>query len=313
MQGKPGIYRQEALEHHNSVEEEGDVLHISPQWTQWTYWVLLSLMITGLLFCVLGTMGEYASGPAVVHFEGKVEVANHAAGLVAAVEVHPGQEVHAGQRLVTFASQEEAAALARLRQEHELQLVRFLREPADAVARQAISAARAELDLAEARWESRSLKAPCDGVISDVRVRPGQFLAQGAGVMSIIPAGASPVLLALLPGDRRPQLQPGQALRVELSSFNREYQQVPIEYVGDQIIGPDEAMRYLGAELEGALELKGPIVLVRARLPSRTFVSAGRTYNYFDGMSAQVEARVRTESILLTVVPGLKELLRHDR
>lgn len=313
MQGKPTIYRQEALEHHNSVQEEGDVLHISPEWTRWTYWLILGLVGTALLLSVLGTVSEYASGPAVVHFEGKVEVTSHGAGLVAAVEVHPGQQVRAGQRLVTFASQEETASLERLRLEHELQLVRYLREPADAAVRQTLSAARAELELANARLETRSLRAPCDGLVSDVRVRSGQYLNPGMGVLSVIPEGSQPVLVALLPGDRRPQLRPGMMLRLELESFHHEYQDVPIDYVGDQIIGPGEAMRYLGTELEGAFELKGSIVLVRARLPSRTFVSAGDTYNYFDGMPARVEARVRTESILLTLVPGLKELLRYDR
>jgi hypothetical protein len=54
------------------------------------------------------------------------------------------------------------------------------------------------------------------------------------------------------------------------------------------------------------------MVLVRARLPSPTFTSQGRTFNYFDGMLARADARVRQERILVALVPGLKGALGHE-
>jgi membrane fusion protein (multidrug efflux system) len=81
--------------------------------------------------------------------------------------------------------------------------------------------------------------------------------------------------------------------------------------VGDQIVGPAEVRRFLGPEIGDAVQLSGPMVLVRARLPSSTFTSKGRTFNYFDGMLARADARVRTERILVALVPGLKGALRN--
>ncbi|CAM3113759.1 HlyD family efflux transporter periplasmic adaptor subunit [Corallococcus sp. ZKHCc1 1396] len=310
-QPNPSIYRQEAVDHRNSAQEDGDVLHIAPEWTRWTYWTLLGALLAGGVYCILGTLHEYASGSAIVRFEGKTELTSHNTGLVSSVEVQPGEKVRAGQRLVTFTSAEEVASIERLRHEHELALVRYLRELSDDSARQALSSVRASMELAEAQLETRALRAPHDGIVTDVRVKAGHFLTPGVSVLSIIPEDAAPLLLALFPGSWRPQLLPGMTMRIELDGFRYEYQDVVIEQVGDQIIGPTEARRYLGPELSDALKLEGSIVLVRARLPARTFVRDGRTFTFFDGMPVRAEARVRTESILLTLVPGIKELLPH--
>jgi membrane fusion protein (multidrug efflux system) len=308
MDGKPSIFRKEAVEQYHRSRNEADILRISPAWSRWLYWVLVSVFVTGLLFCILAPVDEYASGLAVVRFEGRVELTSHEAGLVSSVAAQPGQRVRVGEPLVTFAAQEESAVVERLRREHESRLVRFLREPSHPEARQALSQTRTELELAEARLTARSLRAPCDGVITDVRASPGQYLSPGAGVVSIVPADAPPTLLALLPGYYRPHLRPGASLRIELAGFRHEYQELRIDQVGDQLVGPAEVRRFLGPGLSDAFALEGPLVLVRARLPSRTFLSEGDTYEYFDGMPARAEARVRTERLLLRLVPGLREL-----
>jgi membrane fusion protein (multidrug efflux system) len=119
--------------------------------------------------------------------------------------------------------------------------------------------------------------------------------------------------MAFLPGQYRPYLRPGTPIRLELDGFRYEYLEVKVEHVGDQIIGPTEVRRALGPGLADAFEFKGAFVLVRARLPAQTFESGGLPYNYFDGMPARAEARVRTESILLTLVPALKGLSTHER
>lgn len=314
MQGKNSIYRQEAVDHYASnTRDEGDILHISPAWTNWLYWLLLGVLCTGLCYGVVGTLNEYASGPAVVQLEGKVDLTSHGTGLVSTVEVKMGQRVRAGQELVTFLSLEEAATVERLRHEFELQLVRYLRDPTDAAARQALTSLRAEQELAQARLAARTLRAPSDGIITDVRVQPGQYLTAGVSVLSLVPANASPVLMAFLPGQYRPYLRPGTPVRLELEGFRYEYQEATVEHVGDQIIGPNEVRRALGPGLADAFEFKGTFVLVRARLPAQNFEREGQPYNYFDGMPARAEAQVRTESILLTLVPALKGLFAHDR
>ncbi|WNG58862.1 HlyD family efflux transporter periplasmic adaptor subunit [Archangium gephyra] len=312
MQQRPRIFREEALRHHEGSQEDGDLLRISPRWTRWTYWVLIALVVCAALYSVLGTIPEYASGPAMVKVEGRSDLTTQLPGIVASVEVKPGQRVEVGQPLVSFLSQDETASLERIQREFELQLVRVLQDPSDEAARQALTSLRAERELAEARQQARTLRAPHAGVVGILRVREGQFVNPGENVVSVVGDDVHVTLVALLPGGYRPRLEPGKPLRVELNGFNHEYQTFTIESVGDQIIGPSEVRRYLGADTGDAINLSGPMVLVRARIDSPTFTIKGKTFNYFDGMLAQADARVRKERILVTLIPGLKGALGHE-
>jgi membrane fusion protein (multidrug efflux system) len=306
------IFREEALRHHEGAQQEGDVLRISPAWTRWTYWTLLALLVAALIYSLVGTLPEYASGPALVKVDGQSHLTVDSPGLVASVDVRPGQRVQPGQALVSFRSQEETTALERIQREFDLQLIRVLRDPSDESARQTLTSLRAEHELALARQQARTLRAPQAGVVSDLRIRPGQYVTPGQSVVSIVGDGVTVSLVALLPGGYRPTLEPGRPLRVELDGFPHEYHTFTIESVGDQIVGPGEVRRFLGPESSDALQLNGPMVLVRARIPSPTFKSKGRTFNYFDGMIARADARVRQERILVALVPGLKGALGYE-
>jgi multidrug efflux pump subunit AcrA (membrane-fusion protein) len=306
------IFREEALRHHEGTQQEGDVLRISPAWTRWTYWTLLALLLTALVYSLLGTLPEYASGPAVVKVDGQSNLTVDLPGIVSSVEIHPGQRVQPGQALVSFLSQEETASLERIQREFDLQLIRVLRDPSDESARQTLTSLRAERELAETRRQARTLRAPQAGVVSDLRIRRGQYVTPGENVVSIVGDDVSVTLVALLPGGYRPTLEPGRPLRVELNGFSHEYRTFTIDSVGDQIVGPAEARRFLGPEIGDAIQLNGPMVLVRARLPSPTFTSKGKTFNYFDGMLARADARVRKERILVALIPGLKGALGHE-
>jgi len=307
VEGKKSIFRKEALEYHqNGLRGQGDILRIAPTWSRWVYWLLVGALGVGFLFCIFGTVYEYASGPALVRVEGYTHLTVPSAGLVATVEVQPGQRVVGGQTLVTFVANEEQSSLARIRREFELQLIRVLRDPSDQAARQSLTSLRAEQELAEARLQARTLKAPFAATVGDVRIQPGQYLTPGSRALSIVGEDAPVTLQLFLPGNYRPFLQPGMPVRVELDGFHYDYRELPIASVGDEIIGPNELRRYLGGELADAVKVEGSIVLVKARLPKRTFESEGRTFNYFDGMPARAELPVRAERILTLLVPGLK-------
>jgi membrane fusion protein (multidrug efflux system) len=313
VDGKPSIFRKEALEHYQQYRrQEGDVLQLAPGWTRWTYWGLMLMLGVGLLMCLVGTVSEYASGPALVRVERRRDVTAQGAGVVATVEVQPGQRVAAGQTLVTLQSEDELSALARIEREMELLLVRYMRDLTDQSARQGLTTLRAERELAQSRLAARALKAPVAGVVGDLRIQPGQYLSTGALVASLVEDDAPAYLLAFLPGYYRPFLRPGVPLRVELDGFRYEYRELPIESVSEQLIGPAELKRYLGPDLADTVETSGPIVLVRAPIPSRTFSVRGRVLGYFDGMPARVQVSVRAEPILVTMIPGLKVLFPHD-
>jgi multidrug resistance efflux pump len=306
------IFREEALRHHEGAQQDGDVLRISPVWTRWTYWTLLGLLLMALVYSLLGMLPEYATGPAIVKVEGQSHLTVEQPGIVSSVEVRPGQRVEKGQALVSFHSQEETVSLDRIQREFDLQLIRVLRDPSDEGARQTLTSLRAEREQAVARQQARTLRAPQSGVVSDLRIHPGQYVTPGESVVSVLGDNVSVSMVALLPGGYRPTLEPGRPLRVELDGFPHEYHTFTIESVGDQIVGPGEVRRFLGPEIADALQLNGPMVVVRARLPSPTFKSKGRTFNYFDGMLARADARVRNERLLVSLVPGLKGALGHE-
>lgn len=314
MEGKPSIFRKEALEHYqHHRRQEGDLLRIAPEWTRWTYALLVTLLVVGGLLCAVGSVSEYASGAALVRVERRTDVSAPVGGVVVSVAVKPGQRVTEGQVLVTLQSDEERSSLSRIQHESDLHLIRYMRDLSDVAARQSLTTLRAELELARSKLEARSLRAPVTGIVGDLRIQPGQYLAPGTQVASVVEDDAPVYLLAFLPGYYRPFLQPGMPLRVELDGFRYDYREVPIDSVGDQIIGPGELQRYLGPDLADAVKAEGPLVLVQARLPSRTFAREGRVFGYFDGMPAHAEVAVRSEPIALTLLPWLKVLFPHDR
>ena len=71
-------------------------------------------------------------------------------------------------------------------------------------------------------------------------------------------------------------------------------------------MAPAEARRYLGDEIADAVQFPGPVVKVEAHLPSDTFEAEGKVRQYHDGMLAQAEVRIRSERVLVTLIPALK-------
>jgi len=131
-----------------------------------------------------------AMGAALIRAEGRREVTASAAGTVAVVDVRPGERVAAGRLLVRLHDASEGAELDRLDHEFELQLVKSLRDPADQTARQALTSLRAQKELAQARLDERSVRAQQDGIVSDVRIRPGQHLNPGDVILTLVPPDA---------------------------------------------------------------------------------------------------------------------------
>src|SRR5262249_17721572 len=131
---------------------------------------------------------------------------------------------------------------------------------------------------------------------------------EGEPILSIIGDDARFTVIVCLPGQYRPMLRVGTPLRLALTGYRGSSTQLTVEEIGDQVVGPAEIRRYLGPELGDALPLEGAGVLVRARLPAASFTDGGKTFEYFEGMQGMAEARVRSESILLALVPGLRAL-----
>ncbi|MFO7568146.1 MAG: biotin/lipoyl-binding protein [Enhygromyxa sp.] len=296
---QPTIFRAAALEAHRSGDRPGRPLELVPLWTRLAVIVTVTVVIAAIVFAAVAEIGEYAQGVAVVRRGGRTLVTAATTGTVARIEVETGRRVAAGEPLIRLDAAVEQAALDRAKQHYERQLVEALREPGDPGKRERLASADAALQQAEAKLQERTIVAPSDGLVSDVRVRPGQPLTLGDAVIALEQADARTVVVGLFPGHVRPLLDRSDAaLILELEGFPDSRQQVVIRSVADEVIGPLEAMRYLGRDRQGALELAGPIVMVETELPSDRFVVDETEYRLFDGMQGTLEAKLRTATIL---------------
>jgi membrane fusion protein (multidrug efflux system) len=190
--------------------------------------------------------------------------------------------------------------------------VRSLSDPSDEEARKSLARLSAEHGLAEARLDDRSLRAPKAGTVSEIRIRPGQLLQPGEIVLTLLDDETPPSVVALLPGQFRPQLRPGGLVRFAPDGYSFSYQSLTIESVGDEILGPSEVRRYLGPELADALKIEGPSVIVTARLPKPSFDAEGKAYRFHHGLQGHVWVRLRARTILAAFVPALADVLEQD-
>ena len=199
----------------------------------------------------------------------------------------------------------EAMELERASKELDTYIVSWLRNPYDAMTRQSLGLVRARQQYAAARVQERLLRAPRAGIVSDIRVLPGQRVMPGETVVSLVMEGHRISVIALLPGNQRPQLRAGMALRLELAGYRGSSREMIIESIGNELIGPAAARRYLGPEIADAVPLTGPVVIVEASAPASTFEADGATYEYHDGMQGLARVRMRSERIISALFPSL--------
>ncbi|MBX7084203.1 MAG: HlyD family efflux transporter periplasmic adaptor subunit [Nannocystaceae bacterium] len=303
------LYRAEAVQAVRLRGEQGEVIRVSGAWTRAMYWSLVAMLIAVIVGVCVGEVSQYSTGPAVVRQHGRSDVAALGAGAVKSIDVEPGARVQAGQILVRLSDGVERASWASTRADYETQLRARLADPTDEAAGAQLTALRRALEASVAALETRVIRAPHDGVVTDIAVTPGQHVAGGDAVLAVVDRNAPGLeLVAFLPGGDRPQLQPGMALRLELGGFDYAWQDLAVGTISEGVVGAEEARRILGPQHADTLPLGGSVVMVRATLPSTTFESDGETYPYHDGMGGTAEVRLRDETLLELLVPALKEL-----
>jgi membrane fusion protein (multidrug efflux system) len=302
--GEP-LFRREAVVGHDE-RGWGEVVRVAPPWIGWAYWGLVVVLVGAAVLVTCGRIATYSSGPAVVRMQDRREIASPTAGNVASVRVGPGAAVAAGEVLARLDDRAELADVARLERELATRLRERLLAPSDPATGEAVARLRLELERASAALDERVLRAPIAGVVGDVRVRAGQRVEPGDVVASIVDAAGGAEVIALLPGGDRPRLRPGQRMRLELHGFRHTYQDLTVEVVAAEAMGPEEARRYLG-RIADDVAVRGPVVIVRATLPA-DFVADGAAYRYVDGMSGVAEVEIDSERILEALLPGSKRL-----
>src|SRR5262249_16447230 len=186
MRNRNELFRDAALHaHFGSRSSHGNLLRISPGWTNWIYWLLVGVCLTVLLFLLFGRVNEYATGPSIIRGEDRIDIKAISGGTITEIAVKPGQRVAANQLLLRFYDIPEATELNRLNREYELELVKSLNSPHDAAAQQQLAFMREQIKPLAARLQQRRITAPHAGTIKDVRIRPGQLVAPGELLVSL--------------------------------------------------------------------------------------------------------------------------------
>jgi HlyD family secretion protein len=127
-----------------------------------------------------------------------IRVGGPVAGTLATLSVRRGQTVRAGDPLFAFdvtaeaAARDEAAAALRFAEaqyKRQQELIATRATPAEKLdaARNAHEQARAALVKAERRLAEMAPKAPADAIVEDTMALPGDFLAAGTPVVSLLP------------------------------------------------------------------------------------------------------------------------------
>ncbi|MBK9071516.1 MAG: HlyD family efflux transporter periplasmic adaptor subunit [Myxococcales bacterium] len=307
--GGERLFRDEALAAQQFRTATGDVIRVHPGWVKGVFWLIIGGFFAALLFSAIARVHRYAKGPAVIRITGRSEVISTTPGSVAAVRVAPGQRVAAGQLLVQLSNNEQSAAMATIQAEFERNLIVYLQAPNDPGIRQSLSGLVRQRDTAKAALEARQIYAPHDGVVREVLVGEGQLIEPGTVVASLAvpnaPGGAR--IVAFIPGSERPRLAAGQELRITISGFREADMILKVDRVSNEILGPQEAVRrYLGGRFAEATQIAGPVVVVEGTIATTSFVDSGETFEIPDGMSGLAEIKLKSESMLKTLIVGEK-------
>ncbi|NOT02361.1 MAG: HlyD family efflux transporter periplasmic adaptor subunit [Phycisphaerales bacterium] len=303
------LFRQGALDHHREQRHgSADVLHLSDKPLRPLFFALSLTFSAGLAYLVMGRVDHYAEGPAVVQISDRTEITAVVEGVVQSIHVVPGQAVCEGQLLASFRSDIDLAELERTDLALSKELVGMLRDPSNNTVRNAFASLHTERQYILRRLRNRAILAPRGGIVSDVSIRPGQSVSPGDGILALAGSVSQVTVLVVLPGRYRPQIERGMEIRIELAGYRHAYQRLKVDYLTDEIIGDAALRRYLPTKAADTIAVSEPVVLLHGTLPGETFHADGVSYRYYHGMVGKASTRVRSESLLVTLVPAFKYL-----
>jgi len=305
---KGSLYRPEALDNHRRKGQEGVVADLSPRWVKRAYPTLVITMFAAIAVAVLVKVPTYSSGNGVLVYPG-LAVTAPAPGTVEDVRVLPQQRIRKGDVLIKLASQKEEADLRQATTEYEAAEREYMHDNNDEQVKKSLVGAKAQMRRAEAAIEQKYVRAPKDGIAGDVRVQVGTALQFGDPVLTIVAEGTEPELWAFMPGNDKPQIHAGQELQIDFINYKTARAKAPIYELGTAAMSAGAARKLVGLELADALKLpnEGSFILVKARMPARTFKVKGQTLTYAHGMTAMTEVRIESKRFLVTLLPDLEK------
>jgi hypothetical protein len=265
----PGsLFRNEALEFHGAGRgSEAGPLVAAPRWIPFSNWIAVGALVALVVTMTTVRIANIVSGPAVVRSLGRTEVTSPASGVVRSVDSRVGASVKGGEVLARLYPLPGASAADRV---------------------------------------NADLRAPHDGVLSELMVRAGQRVEASELVATVTDESAGYEIVALLPGTYAPQYARGIAIALEIQGYGRLPEKVSATEVGHEVISRPEGLRILNIDPATAGALSPTLVAIRARLAGMTFNHDDRTFRYRDGIVGTATARIGSQSLVLTLVPALK-------
>ena len=306
------LFRRQALSAYRDGNDVGGVLELGSTAAALVYHLVTAafLIFIGFVFCV--PVSDYASGRGVVRVRSARSVSSTGRGPIEHVLAHSGELVAKGQPIVELHKAEQLADLERVQEEFDGLWVRVLRNPLDLTARDTLSSSQAQLNRARAAVDQRTFRAPIDGVLTDIRVQPGRPVEPGDTLFVVEPVNAPVEIVAALPGALRPQLELGQSARFSIDGSDG-YRNVDLGEISADVIGPNEAKRFLGRAAEDSIDVGRTSVIVTAKVDTRLYQADGRQYQFFQGMSGELEVRLAKKPIAFLLVPMLRRwVYRND-
>jgi len=150
------------------------------------------------------------------------------------------------------------------------------------------------------------VRAPVDGLVETVWVRPGLEVAPGQTVLALAPVDARLFVTAVLPGRYLGRIEPGMPLLLRLPGRPEPAGDLTISWVSDRALAPDEAYRMVGRPPGDALDLPSPGVVVEARADSLFLDGGGRRLGVHHGMRSIAEVPLGAELVLWKLFPRLR-------
>lgn len=299
------IYRESAWKTYRRGTELGTPLELSSALGGSVYHALVVGLLVGLVFLVCVPINDNVRGRGFVRLLGSRAVASVTDGPVERVLVKPGAHVAQGQAIVEQYSADQSTEVERLSKEFDGLWVRLLRDPLDAEARQAMTTTGPALRRARARLDECTVRAPIDGVLTDVRVAEGKHVVKGDTLFVVAPEGARVEVIAVLPGSSRPQVTTRSAGRFWVDGADSNIP-VSLTDLHADAIGPAEVSRLLGPSVQGSVVVEGMSFVVTGALREQTFQEDGRARPFFQGMSGDLDVTLDRKPLLFLLVPTLR-------
>jgi membrane fusion protein, multidrug efflux system len=314
---KGSLYRPEALDHHRKRGSEGVVADLSPRWVRSAYPMLIVSIAAAFAFAFFIKVPTYSSGKGVVQYHGERANAT-AAGIVANVFVAIGGVVKKGDAIAKLTSQSEESELHRAETEDNIAIASYLVDPTDEQTRKGLAAAHAAHRHAQEAVDQRIVRAPCDGVVTELHVTEGRPLNFGDEIALISKENDLPFIKAYMPGNDISQIQekvkdPETEAQIELKGYTKGRERGKITMVAATSISSTEMHKQLGEAYDSAVSTGGAqdagmYAEIMVELKKKTFRYHDQDLAYSAGMQVDIEIKLDQKRFLFQLLPDLSHI-----